>query len=661
MQKPEPKLAIGQLLSAAAQARSRGDIAAAEQLYRRVIELDAAQPGALHDLGVIATLAGRLTEALEWYRRALRVRPDAADTHNNMGAAYKDLGDPARAIEHLSEAIRLRPDHSAAHNNLGSVRLLMGDLEGALAQFARAAELDPRNALAWSNMGRAACRAHGAGAALEPLSRAWSLAPGRGETGEALAAVLCMLGRYAEAMPLLEQALALSPERVEMLADLVHIRQHVCDWAGLKASVARVRDYVATAADCGVSPFFFMVMPGTTALEQRRCAEQYARRLLPGVHGRFAFGRQPRERLRVGYLAAHFHDHATLRLLLGVLEHHDRARFDVIGISIDRDSRQEASARARGALDGWLDLRAAGDEEAARAIHARGIDILIDGHGYSRGARPGVLAQRPAPVQAGYLVYPGTTGADFLDYLIADRFVIPPELADAYTERVRYLPDSYQCTDDTRAVAAPPARRDCGLPDAGLVFCCFNQTYKITPQVFDVWCRLLRAVPGSVLWLWASNSHASPNLRREAQARGIAPERLIFCDTVPNDRHLARIALADLFVDTFPCNAHTTASDALWGGVPVLTCAGETFVSRAAGSVLRAAGLPDLVTGSLAEYEAKALALARDPAALAALRQRVAASRASPLFDTAGTTRALEALYEELWRDYVRGPSAPAP
>src|SRR5262249_9654738 len=270
------------------------------------------------------------------------------------------------------------------------------------------------------------------------------------------------------------------------------------------------------------------------------------------------------------------------------------------------------------------------DAAAARAIHERGIDILIDGQGYTRGARPGILARRPAPVQAAYLVYAGTTGADFVDYLIADRFVVPPGRGGEYSEKLRYLPNSYQCTDDRRAVPAAPSRGECGLPGEGLVFCCFNQTYKILPGMFDIWCRLLAAVPGSVLWLWASCSGAPENLRREARARGIGEERLVFAPTVPADRHLARMALADLFLDTLPYNAHTTTSDALWCGVPVVTCAGETFASRVAGSLLQAAGLSDMITESLTEYEALALGLASDPRALSDVRKRVAACRASP-------------------------------
>lgn len=663
----EPNSKVERLLTAAARARSTGDLAAAETLYRQVVALDPAHYGALHNLGVIATIAGRLPEASDWYERALRVDPDAADTHSNLGVVFKQRGDPERATLHLSEAIRLRPGYAQAHNNLGVVRMMVDDLDGALEHFQRALDLDPANGVAWGNAGRVLLLTRGASRALEPLRRAVALAPRSVEARAALGAALGRLGRYSDAMVQFAGVLEQLPDHIEVLADLVHMRQHVCDWTRLHEDASRIRRYVASAERCGVSPFFFMMLPGTTAMEQKRCAELFARSLRPKRGGAaagpgFTFSRAQRRRLRVGYLANHFHEHATMRLLVGVLERHDRDRFEVVGLPCDPDSTAATLPRLRAALDDLVDLRRFGDDEAARAIHTRGIDILIDGQGYNRGARPGILARRPAPVQAAYLVYPGTTGADFIDYLIADRVVIPPELASAYTERIKYLPGCYQSNDDRRPIPAPPGRAVLGLPAEGLVFCCFNQTYKITPEVFDIWCRLLREVPGSVLWLWSSNAEAPGNLRREAGARGVDEARVMFAGTLPAAEHLARLSQADLFLDTYPCNAHTTASDALWAGVPVVTRSGDTFVSRVGASVLHAAGLSDLVTTTISEYEALALKLARAPSALAAVRARVGASRAaSPLFDTARVTRELEALYEEMWREYLGSPPGAAP
>ncbi|MCC7483575.1 MAG: tetratricopeptide repeat protein [Burkholderiales bacterium] len=648
---------IEHLLAAAARARGAGDLAAAELRYREILALEPAHAAALHDLGVIAARSGRLREAAGWYERALAANPEAPATYNNLGVALMELGEPDRAIAHLRKALELKPDYRSALGNLGSLLMASGDAAGALACHRRAAELDPDDAAACRKAARAMLLARGAGAALPLLARAVHLDPRSAEAQGTLGAALCMLGRPVEAMRHFSRALELDPGRIEILADLVHMRQHVCDWAGLAGDTARIRGYVGAAPRAAVAPFYFMVLPGTTAREQRLCAEKYARALSRARRSRagapgFESGGKPRRRLRVGYLTAHFHDYATTRLIVGVLERHDRSRFEIVGISCDPDTPRLTSPRVRAALDDLMDLRAMTDAEAAGAIHARGIDLLIDGQGYNRGARPGVLARRPAPVQAAWLVYPGTTGTDFIDYLIADRYVIPEGLEDAYTETVKYLAHCYQCNDDRRPVPAALSRAECGLPETGLVLCCFNQTYKITPDVFDIWCRLIRAVPGSVLWLWASSAAAPANLRREAENRGVAAGRLVFAPTVAPERHLRRMAAADLFLDTFPCTAHTTASDALWAGLPVLTCAGETFVSRAAGSVVRAAGFPEMVTGSFEEYEARALELMSHPATLADLRRRIAANRATaPLFDTGGITRELEALYVEMWKE----------
>jgi predicted O-linked N-acetylglucosamine transferase (SPINDLY family) len=592
------------------------------------------------------------------FERAVRARPDAADTHSNLGAVLKELGELDRATTHLAEAIRLEPAHAAAHNNLGSVRLMANDPEAALVHLRRALELNPGDGVAWANAGRALLATRGAAAAIDPLQRAAALAPQSAEASAALGGALYTLGRYQEATRALGKALELRPGQIEVLADQVHMRQHLCEWAGLREDTERIRELRRRGPGIRCLPVLFPRAArhdraGTEAL-RREVRAQAARHACAKGAAAVRFNRTRGHRLRIGYCTAHFREDATTQLLVGVLERHDRKRFEIVGLSCDRDSQRTDYARARAALDDFLDLRDLSDDAAARAIHERGIDILVDGQGYNRGARPGILDRPSRPVQAAYLVYPGTTGADFVDYLIADRFVVPPELTAAYSERIKYLPNSYQCNDDRRVVPEAPFRAECGLPAEGLVFCCFNQTYKITPEVFGIWCRLLREVPASVLWLWASNTEAPDYLRREAQAHGVGGERLVFAPTLPAGPHLARIAVADLFLDTFPCNAHTTASDALWAGVPVLTCAGETFASRVAGSLLRAVGLPDMITTSLTEYEALALGLAHDPVALSRQRERLAANRmTTPLFDTARTTRDLEAVYEEMWREFL--------
>ena len=357
-------------------------------------------------------------------------------------------------------------------------------------------------------------------------------------------------------------------------------------------------------------------------------------------------------------MSADLREHPVAHLISGMFERHDRSRFETIAISSGDDKPSPIRDRLKRSFDRFFDVNAMSDREVAKLIRELEVDIAVDLNGFTDGSRPDVFAYKPAPVQVNYLGYAGTLGQDYCDYIIADRFVIPEESRGDYAEKVVYLPDSFMVNDAGRKISAQtPSRAEAGLPEKGFVFCCFNNAYKITPDVFDVWMRLLGQVDGSVLWLSRANVHTLSNLRREAQARGIAADRLVFAPRLPlNEDHLARVRLADLFLDTLYYNAHTTAADALWAGVPVLTCPGATFASRVAGSLLGAVALPELITTSPQEYETLALGLARDPARLAALRQRLARNRdACPLFDTDRFTRHIEAAYARMWQRTKRG------
>jgi predicted O-linked N-acetylglucosamine transferase (SPINDLY family) len=372
-------------------------------------------------------------------------------------------------------------------------------------------------------------------------------------------------------------------------------------------------------------------------------------------------------RLRIGYLSADFHQHATAYLAAGLFEQHDRSRFQVFAYSTGRHDNSPMRARLERAFDRFVDVHDQDPVVIADAIRRDAIDILVDLKGHTEGATPVVLARRPAPIQVHYLGYPGTLGGGLVDYLIGDPVVTPAEHAADYAEALAVLPDAYQINDRDRPIGATPSRGMLGLPEAGIVFCSFNQTYKINPAVFDAWMAILKAVPESVLWLLsrADGDPAMAHLQREAQARGVAPSRLVFAPRCPNPEHLARYRHADLFLDTWPYNAHTTASDALWVGCPVLTLEGATFAGRVASSLVSAAGLPELVAPSVEGYIAQAIALAGDADARSRLRAHLAGpGRASPLFDTRRTTRALEAAYETMagqFRNGVRGAFRVAP
>jgi predicted O-linked N-acetylglucosamine transferase (SPINDLY family) len=375
--------------------------------------------------------------------------------------------------------------------------------------------------------------------------------------------------------------------------------------------------------------------------------------------------RESKPKLRIGYLSGDFRLHPLAFLISELIELHDRSRFEVFAYSYAIDDHTAERKRLERAFDQFVDIRPISQQEAAKRIHADAIDILVDLTGFTQGSRSGIVALRPAPIKVSWLGFPGTMGgfegAPFFDYLISDAFITPPEQADCYAEQLVLMPDCYQPNDRKRPVGLSPTRAESGLPEQGFVFCCFNQTFKIMPQVYDIWMNILNSVPGSVLWFLECNRWAKENLRCEAQLRGVNPDRLIFAPRVPVDQHLARHVLADLFLDTLPYNAHTTTSDALWMGLPVLTCAGETFASRVAASLLRAANLPQLITHTLQDYEARAITLVSNPAELATIRQKLITDKQYlPLFDAQRFARHLERAYQAMWQTHQTGHSPQA-
>lgn len=443
-----------------------------------------------------------------------------------------------------------------------------------------------------------------------------------------------------------------------------------CEWDDFDAWRVRVQQALDDPSAAAWPPFHLLSMPGISAAQQRRASTRWmAARWQASAAERELLAAEfavdpaaappqigpPAGRIRLGYLSNDFHQHATALLLVEMLEAHDRGRFELHAYSYGADDGHGMRQRLQARFDHFTDIAAMGDLQAARAIHAAGIHILIDLKGYTAATRTALLTYRPAPVQVSFLGYPGTLGGTFSDYLVSDRFITPAGAEADYSEALACLPHSYQ-PHGRRARAGPaPSRAVAGLPEAGLVFCCFNQAWKFTPEVFAIWCQLLDQTPGSVMWL-LHDDQAEGNLRREALQRGVAPHRLVFAPQRPQAEHLARLQLADLVLDTAPYNAHTTASDALWAGVPVVTCAGDTFAARVAGSLLHAVGLPELVTHDLADYAALAAALAADGPRRQALRAHLADQRnVVPLFDVVAYTLALEALFGEMWQRHRDG------
>jgi predicted O-linked N-acetylglucosamine transferase (SPINDLY family) len=435
----------------------------------------------------------------------------------------------------------------------------------------------------------------------------------------------------------------------------VHHRALACEWSDFETEQAGLVGMVRQGAR--VPPFYLFSTPAS-ASDQLTCAQRWIAPIRPPPEAVFEHEVSVRrQRIRLGYLSGDFHQHATAQLMAELFELHDRDRFEVFAYSYGPDDESPMRARLVRAFDRFVDVRALAHREAAQRIHADEVDILIDLKGYTHHARPAIPAHRPAPVQVSYLGYPATMGADFIDYVIVDPIVVPTSQQPFFSEKLVHLPASYQVNDRRREAAkAATSRQDWGLPDGRLVFCSFNNAYKITPAFFDIWMRVLGAVPGSVLWLLEANELMKGNLRLQAEKRGVDAKRLIFAPRVAPAQHLARQRHADLFLDTLPCNAHTTASDALWAGLPVLTCCGDTFAGRVAASLLTAVGLGELIAPSLEEYERSALALARDPQRLVALRQKLADNRdSSALFDPVKLTGNIEAAYARMWQTRLCG------
>jgi predicted O-linked N-acetylglucosamine transferase (SPINDLY family) len=552
----------------------------------------------------------------------VELEPNAAEAHSNLGNVLRRLGRLQEAETHNRRAVELKPDLWPAINNLGA---LLNDLDRraeALALYRDALSLKPDNAVIWYNVG----------------------------------SVLADMRRLEEAVKAYRRAYELDPSDDNVAAALAIRCQQICDWKDLERLWRQSLDgQVSGSAD--PSPFSLLSMPSKPA-EQLVCARRWGHQHSRGTpEGQFQHRRGLRERLRIGYLSADFRKHAVAYLAVELVELHDRQRFEVFGYSYGPDDGSAMRARLAGAFDRFSDVRSEFPPHTAQRIYEDGVDILVDLTGITQHCRPRILAHRPAPIQVNYLGYPGTMGAEFIDYILVDRYIVRPEEAGFYSEKVVWLPDSYQVNDRRREVSPrTPTRAECGLPEQGFVFCCFNNTFKINPETFDSWMRILKQVEGSVLWLIGDNALAERNLRREAEARGVDAARLVFAPRCEMPDHLARQKLADLFLDTLPYTAHTTTSDALWVGLPVVTLAGDTFAARVAGSLLLNTGLPELITHNRADYEALALRLAQHPTELQAVLAKLAAQApGAPLFDAPATTRAVETAYQRMWALYEAG------
>ena len=624
--------------------------------FDRAIAIKADHIDAHANRGTTLVVLERFEEALQSFERARALGSADAAAHFGRGNALAGLGRPEDALAAFDTALELTPYDARILNNRGTVLARMSRHEDAVDSFSRAIIADPGDADSCKNRGDALIHLKRPAEALASYDQALGARPGYAEALYGRAHALSELKRDDEAIAAYRQLLNVRPDHPYGQGMLLHAKQTACDWRDQERLVADVAQGVRADRNV-VTPLAFLAVS-----EAERDNTQCARILMtdrfkPSSEPLWRGARYRHDRIRVAYLSAALGAHAVATQIAGVLERHDRSRFEIFALSYGRNDRSAMRSRLERAFERFVDIAERSDREAASEIRAMETDIVVDLTGLTARSRPGILALRPAGLQVQYLGYAGSLGADYVDYIIADDVIVPEHNRRHYVEKVVSLPDSYMPTDSGRTIAARPTRAEAGLPDKGFVFCAFNNSYKFSPDMFDVWMRLLSAVEGSVLWLPEVNDAARRNLAREAETRGVAAARLVFAHYVPSGAaHLARLGLADLFLDTRPYNAHSSASDALWAGVPVLTQPGDTFAGRVGASLLTACGLPELIAENAASYESIALRLARDHEVHAALKAKLERNRtACALFDTGRFTRHLEAAYATMYGHHQRG------
>ena len=632
----------------------------AEAAYLLAIKIDPQHTEALAGLGSLHLENNRPTEAEKAFVAALNLQPWYVHANNQMGVLRSAAGDYHGAETFYRRALESDPEHAPALNNLGALLIQTHRFDAAAQVLLQAVATSPEFADAHNNLGLVFLRTNRFDEAERSFSSVIALRPDHSSAYINLGVLQKEQGRFSDAEISFRRAAAIDQNSGNALAQAYYCARHCCDWSQMVADETRLMAMLAQGVT-DIPPFIFLTVDSAgddnANAVQLRAGLLYSSQRYPLKSGRECAPRKPKgssDRLRIAYLSSDFYAHATMHLLLGVFKEHDRSRYSIHVYSYG-PTEDEMTQQVRDNSENFRDLRGLSDEAAAQLIASDGIEILVDLKGYTHSNRLGICAYRPAPVIVSWLGYPGTLGNQQLaDVIIGDSIVTPADNAEYFSERIARLPNCYQPNDRLRELAAMPTRTAVGLPEAAFVFCCFNSVYKISPSVFNQWCRLLKDVPDSVLWLLAGSPSAIRNLKSAASANGVDPDRLIFASFVPQAEHLARIQLADLALDTFPCGSHTTASDALWAGVPLVTMMGQSFVSRVAASLLTAHGFPELITETKDDYFQLTRSLACSPGKLAVLREKLAHARlSSPLFDTRQLTIDLEKLFESIWTQCV--------
>ena len=596
---------------------------------------------------------GQLQQALQQAETLVQQYPNSSVLLNIQGAVLKGLGQLDLSVDAFNKALAIKPDYADAHYNMGLVLQEQGKLEEAIEPYNKALAIKPDYVEVYNNMGNALKEQGKLEEAIESYNKAIAIKPDYADAHYNMGLVLQEQGKLEEAIEAYNKALAIKPDYAGALSQAYSVGSLMSDWAyistlenRLLASKLDGKQSVYGLLALADKPSMHLEKTNGLTLEKYKNTPKFATKPF-----------QKSKRIKLGYFSSYFRSHPVSILSTQMLEYTNREQFELFAFHYGPDSDDPYNLRLRDTFDHFINVSKMTDKEVAELAYQKGIDIAIEFNGFMRDGRVGILAHRPAPVQINYLAYPGTMGADFYDYIIGDHVVIPEDQKHNYAENIIYLPDGYMPQDNTRGLSNKPiSRTDCGLPKNGFVFCCFNNSFKISPQEFDIWMRLLNKIEGSVLWLLKANKWSENNLRNEASKRGVDADRLVFADKLPLEEHLGRLRLADLFLDTFNFNAHTTASDALWAGIPVVTKIGKSFAARVAGSLLTAIELPELITTTEQEYEALALSLASNPKTLTSIKKKLAEKKNSaPLFDTEKYTKNLERAYVQAYQRYADG------
>ena len=592
------------------------------QMFETAVSLKPDYAEAYFNLGVVLKASGRLNLAVESYKKAIALLPNYLGAHNNLGNALKQIGRLEEAVVSYQNAIAIKPDYAEAYNNLGITFMSLRKLEEAVNSYEKAISINSEYYEAHNN----------------------------------LAMAFKKLKRLDKVLINYERANELKPDINYIFGHILHTKMSLCIWNDLTTELKDLTKKINKGQKV-VAAFSMLGLIDDPQL-QRKATEIYTNDKFPISDSLPKIGSYTKhKKIRIGYFSADFHNHATMHLMAELFECHDKSSFELIAFSFGPDQQDAWRKRVLLSFDEFIDVSLMSNDDVALLSREMEIDIAIDLKGYTQDCRPGIFAKTAAPIQVSYLGYPGTMAVDYMDYLIADQTLIPEESQQNYSEKIIYMPNSYQVNVSQRSVSEMSiSRTDLGLPEEGFVFCSFNNAYKITPSTFAVWMRILKTVDGSVLWLLVSNNETAKNLIKEAEKSGVNKDRLVFANYVPVEEHLNRIKYADLFVDNLPYNAHTTSSDALRMGLPVLSCIGKSFASRVAASLLNAVGLPELIATTQEDYEALAIDLATNPKKLKVIKDKLAKNLPSaPLYDTLLFTKHLESAYKAMYGRYHEG------